>query len=210
MSYPSFRAYLKTLQNLVKRKKPELAEESAILSHLCLRYGRQIGLPERDIKTLLLAAQFKHLGALTISHRAFTESFDNHEQLMACVSDWFEESAELAALAGLPRVASILSQYYHRAIPDSPLAKIFQVLNAWVACHHKRCWRKGMSDREALIVLQQRAMLAWSDPQTVNQFIQLHTGTRAMGDPTLWPQQPITLDQDRPVTMVYSAGSFRN
>lgn len=173
MSYPSFRTYLRTLRELVKRKSPSLADESIVLSNLCLHYGRQVGLPERDIKTLFLAAHFKNLGAVTMSGGVFSNSFDHYEQLMACVSDWFEESARLAQEAGLPDVALILTQYYHRAIPKAPLAKIFQVLNAWVACHQKRGWRSAMSDREALIVLKQRAMFAWSDPEVVAQFLRL-------------------------------------
>jgi hypothetical protein len=171
MSYPSFRTYLRTLQELVKRKSPGLAEESIILSNLCLHYGKQMGLPEREMKTLFLAAHFKNLGAITISNQAFSQSFDNYDQLMAYGASWFEESAKLAQMAGLPDVELILTEYYHRAIPDAPLAKVFQVLNAWVACHQKRGWRRAMSDREALIVLKQRAMLDWSDPDIVSRFV---------------------------------------
>jgi hypothetical protein len=178
MSYPSFRTYLKTLQELVKRKSPGLAEESVILSNICLHYSQQVGLKDRDMKTLLLAAHFKNLGAITVSSETFSTSFDNYGKLMAYVSSWFEESAELAQMAGLPEVKSILSQYYHRAIPQDPLAKIFQVLNAWVACHQKRGWRGAMSDREALIVLKQRAMFSWSDPEVVSRFVQLLPPTR--------------------------------
>lgn len=173
MSYLSFHNYLKTLQQLVRRKKPELAEESAMLSRLCLLYGQPMGVSERDLRTLLLAAQFKNLGALTIGSRALSRSFENYGQLMAYVSSWFEESAELASVAGLPHVALVLSQYYHRQVPDDPLAKIFQVLNVWVACHQKRGWREAMGDREAIIILKQRAILAWSDPQVVSQFLRL-------------------------------------
>ncbi len=171
MSYPSFRTYLKTLQELVKRKSPGLAEESAILSNICLHYGQKIKLSERELKTLLLASNFKNLGALTVSSQTFSTNFDNYGKLMAYVASWFEESALLAQMAGLPAVEKILSQYYHRAIPQDSLAKIFQVLNAWVACHQKRGWRGAMSDREALIVLKQRAMFSWSDPEVVSCFV---------------------------------------
>ncbi len=173
MSYPSFRTYLKTLQELVKRKDPELAQETIVLSRLCSEYGLRTSLPDRDIKTLLLTAHFKNLGALTISDRTFSKNLDNYGKLMACVADWFEESAKLAAMAKLPQVSLILAQYYHRAIPGDSLAKIFQVLNAWVACHQKRGWRGPMNDHEAVIVLKQRALFAWSDPIVVNQFIEL-------------------------------------
>ena len=172
MSYPSFRTYVKTLQALVKRKSPGLAEESIILSNICLHYGHQIGLSARDMKTLLLAAHFKNLGALTVRNQTFSQGFDHYGKLMAYVASWFEESAMLAQMAGLPEVETVLSQYYHRAIPQNTLAKIFQVLNAWVACHQKRGWRGAMSDREALIVLKQRAMFAWSDPEVVTRFVQ--------------------------------------
>ena len=173
MSYPSFHTYIKTLQALVKRKKPDLAEESMVLSNLCVLYGQRAGIPERSIKILLLAAHFKNLGAITISDQIFSQSFDSYGQLMACVVNWFDESTKLAEMAGLPQVALILGQYYQRTIPQDPLAKVFQVLNAWVACHQKRGWRGAMNDREALIVLQQRAMLGWSDPQVVDRFIQV-------------------------------------
>jgi response regulator RpfG family c-di-GMP phosphodiesterase len=204
MSYPSFRTYLKTLQELVKRKKPELAEESIVLANLCLAYGERIGLGERDLKTLLLAAHFKNLGALTISQGLFSKSFDDYGQLMARVTSWFEESAELAEMAGLPEVAVVLSQYYHRTIPANPLAKVFQVLNAWVSCHQNRGWRVAMSDREALIVLKQRAILAWSDPKVVAQFIRLMPPTfqSAQHRPTL-PLLPQP-GESKPLTFAYA------
>jgi response regulator RpfG family c-di-GMP phosphodiesterase len=191
MSYPSFHTYLKTLQELLKRKKPELAQESTVLANLCQAYGQRIGLTEREITTLLLAAYYKNLGALTISHRVFCQSFDHYGQLMARVVSWFEESSELAETAGLPEVATVLSQYYQRTIPAHPLAKIFQVLNAWVSCHQNRGWRLAMSDRDALIVLKQRAILAWSDPKVVAQFIRLMpTASRSSQPPLLPPFSP--------------------
>ena len=173
MSYPSFHTYIRTLKELIRRKNPELAEESAVLAKVCSLYGRPMGLPDRDIRTLLLAAYFKNLGATTISDRAFSQSFDSYGQLIACVNSWFDESTKLAEMAGLPQVALVLGQYYQRAVPQDPLARVFQVFNAWVACHQKRGWRVAMSDREALIVLKQRAILAWSDSQVVNRFIKL-------------------------------------
>jgi hypothetical protein len=173
MSYPSFRTYLKTLRELVKRKNPGLARESIVLSHLCLHYGSHVGLSTRDMKTLLLAAHFKNLGAVTVSRQTFAQSFDNYGQIIGHVAGWFEESAKLAQLAGLPAVEAVLTQYYHRAIPQDSLAKVFQVLNTWVACHQDRGWRSAMSDRDALIVLRQRALFAWSDPAVVSCFVRL-------------------------------------
>lgn len=204
MSYPSFRTYLKTLQELLKRKKPDLAQESTVLANLCLAYGQRIRLDERAINTLLLTAYFKNLGALTISHGVFCQSFDHYGQLMSRVTSWFEESTELAEMAGLPEVATVLSQYYHRSIPDHPLAKIFQVLNAWVSCHQNRGWRLAMSDRDALIVLKQRAILAWSDPKVVAQFIRLMPTASSPGRPQPCLLLPSKAQVSEPATVAHA------
>jgi hypothetical protein len=84
----------------------------------------------------------------------------------------FKESAQLARDAGLKEVSEVLEQYHLRSIPENHLARIFQVLNAWVSCRQRKGWRSSMSDKEALIILKQRAELKWSDPKVVFHFIE--------------------------------------
>ena len=171
MSYPSFQNYLKTLRSLLKRKSKWLLEESVLLADLCLAYGSLAGLSEQDKKTLFLAAHFKNLGALYLNDVVLRQEFEDHGQMIANMNTWFAESTQLAKDAGLKDVAVILEEYHHRAIPKHPLAKVFQVINAWVACRQQKGWRDSLSEREALIILRQRAQMEWSDPDVVSQFI---------------------------------------
>lgn len=172
MSYPSFHSYVRMLRGLLKRKRKWLFEESVFLADLCLSYGTIAQLSERDKKTLFLAAHFKNLGAIYIDDQYLEQEFRDHSQIVTALEVLFRESAQLAEDAGLAEVAEVLRQYHLRAIPENPLARIFQVLNAWVSCRQRKGWRSAMSDKEALIILKQRAELQWSDPKVVFHFIE--------------------------------------
>jgi hypothetical protein len=176
MSYPSFKTYINTLGHLLKRKGSWLLKESHELAKLCQVYGKVLNLDHRDRKTLLLAAYFKNLGAIYVSDYLLEQEFRDHEQMQTCLSTWFVESAELARDAGLDDVAVILEQYYLREVPQDRLARIFQVLNTWIACQQRKGWRHSMTEKEARIILEQRAQLNWSDPSIVNHFVQHSSG----------------------------------
>lgn len=172
MSYPSFHSFIKLLRTLLKRRQPWMFEESVFLADLCLAYGTIAGLSDRDKKTLFLAAHFKNLGAIYIDDQHLTQEYDNHSDAIVQMEMLFKESVKLARDAGLADVALVLEQYHLRAIPYDPLARIFQVLNAWVSCRQRKGWRNSMSDKEALIILKQRAEMKWSDPKVVFHFIE--------------------------------------
>ncbi|MBU6230279.1 MAG: hypothetical protein KGQ93_11370 [Cyanobacteria bacterium REEB459] len=171
MSYPSFHSYIKTLRGLLKHKQRWLLEESTLLADLCLAYGTLVGLSDRQKRTLFLAAHFKNLGAIFLDDSSLTQAFSDRSQVLIEMERLFKESAQLAREAGLRDVALVLDQYYQRAIPEDSLARIFQVINVWVSCRQRKGWRSSMSDKEALVVLQQRAQMKWSDPKVVAHFI---------------------------------------
>lgn len=172
MSYPSFNNYVRTLRELLRRKSAWLAQESVLLADLCLAYASFIGLSEADKKTLFLAAHFKNLGAIYLSDVVLRQEYEDHGEMIADLNTWFVESARIAKDAGLIEVGIILDQYHFRAVPDYFLAKIFQVINVWVACQNQKGWRHSMGEQEALIILKQRAQMEWSDPNTVKHFIE--------------------------------------
>ncbi|PSN12706.1 hypothetical protein C7293_18995 [filamentous cyanobacterium CCT1] len=172
MSYPSFHSFIKLLRSLLKRRQPWLFEESIFLADLCLAYGTIAGLGDRDKKTLFLAAHFKNLGAIYLDDQSLKQEYRDHSDAVVQMEVLFRESAQLARDAGLDEVADVLEQYHLRAIPQNPLARIFQVLNAWVSCRQRKGWRSSMSDKEALIILKQRAEMKWSDPKVVFHFIE--------------------------------------
>ncbi|MBE9155400.1 hypothetical protein IQ265_00870 [Nodosilinea sp. LEGE 06152] len=172
MSYPSFHSFIKLLRSLLKRRQPWLFEESIFLADLCLAYGTIAGLGDRDKKTLFLAAHFKNLGAIYLDDQSLKQEYRDHSAAVAQMEVLFRESAQLARDAGLEEVADVLEQYHLRAIPQNSLARIFQVLNAWVSCRQRKGWRSSMSDKEALIILKQRAEMKWSDPKVVFHFIE--------------------------------------
>ncbi|HZG37926.1 MAG TPA: hypothetical protein VEZ50_04520 [Nodosilinea sp.] len=172
MSYPSFHSFIKLLRGLLKRRQPLLFEESIFLADLCLAYGTIAGLSDRDKKTLFLAAHFKNLGAIYLDDQNLKQEYSDHGQAITKMEVLFNASAELAHDAGLDEVACVLEQYHLRAIPENSLARIFQVLNAWVSCRQRKGWRSSMSDKEALIILKQRAEMKWSDPKVVFHFIE--------------------------------------
>lgn len=171
MSHPSFSSYIKTLSSLLKRKGRWLQEESQDLAWLCQTYGQQLRLNQDEHKTLLLAAYCKNLGALYISDYLLEHGFRDHSNMVASLNTWFIESAQIARDADLEEVALILEQYHLRKVPSHKLARIFQVLNTWVACQQERGWRNPMTEREARVILEQRARLRWSDPLIVRHFV---------------------------------------
>lgn len=171
MSYPSFHSFIKLLRSLLKRRQPWLFEESIFLADLCLAYGTIAGLGDRDKKTLFLAAHFKNLGAIYLDDQNLKQEYPDHSDAVVQMEVLFNASAQLAKDAGLKEVADVLEQYHLRAIPENSLARIFQVLNAWVSCRQQKGWRSSMSDKEALIILKQRAEMKWSDPKVVFHFI---------------------------------------
>jgi hypothetical protein len=172
MSYPSFHSYIRTLRSLLKRKQRWLLEESTLLADLCLAYGSIAKLSDRDKRTLFLAAHFKNLGAIYLEDSCLEQEFRDHTQAVSQMEILFRESAQLARDAGLDEVANVLEQYHLRAIPEYHLARVFQVLNTWVSCRQRKGWRSSMSDKEALIILEQRAEMKWSDPKVVFHFIE--------------------------------------
>lgn len=172
MSYPSFHSFIKLLRSLLKRRQPWLFEESIFLADLCLAYGTIAKLSDRDKKTLFLAAHFKNLGAIYLDDQNLGQEFVDHTIAVTQMEVLFQASAQLAKDAGLGEVADVLEQYHLRAIPQNPLARIFQVLNTWVSCRQRKGWRSSMSDKEALIILKQRAEMKWSDPKVVFHFIE--------------------------------------
>jgi hypothetical protein len=172
MSYPSFHSYIRMLRGLLKRKRKWLFEESVFLADLCLSYGTIAQFSERDKKTLFLAAHFKNLGAIYLDDQYLEQEFHDHQQIVTNLEVLFRESAQLAADAGLHEVAAVLHEYHLRAIPQNHLARVFQVLNAWVSCRQRKGWRSSLSDKEALIILKQRAEMQWSDPKVVFHFIE--------------------------------------
>ncbi len=172
MSYPSFHSFIKLLRSLLKRRQPLLVEESIFLADLCLAYGTIAGLGDRDKKTLFLAAHFKNLGAIYLEDHNLKQQYIDHGEAITQMETLFNASAQLAKDAGLDEVATVLEQYHLRAIPENSLARIFQVLNAWVSCRQRKGWRSSMSDKEALIILKQRAEMQWSDPKVVFHFIE--------------------------------------
>jgi hypothetical protein len=172
MSYPSFHSYIRTLRSLLKRKQRWLLEESTFLADLCLAYGSIAGLSEQQKRTLFLAAHFKNLGALYLDDHCLHQGFDDHKQALKEMQGLFTESAQMAREAGLKDVAVVLEQYYQRAIPGDYLARVFQVINAWVSCRQRKGWRSSMGDKEALVILRQRAEMGWSDPEIVFHFIE--------------------------------------
>ena len=172
MSYPSFHSFIKLLRSLLKRRQPLLFEESIFLADLCLAYGTIAELGDRDKKTLFLAAHFKNLGAIYLEDHHLKQQYIDHGEAITQMETLFNASVELAKDAGLDEVATVLEQYHLRSIPDHRLARIFQVLNAWVSCRQRKGWRSSMSDKEALIILKQRAEMQWSDPKVVFHFIE--------------------------------------
>ncbi|MBD2109017.1 MULTISPECIES: hypothetical protein [unclassified Nodosilinea] len=172
MSYPSFHSFIKLLRSLLKRRQPLLFEESIFLADLCLAYGTIAGLGDRDKKTLFLAAHFKNLGAIYLEDHHLRQEYRDHREAIVQMEVLFNASAQLAKDAGLQEVADVLDEYHLRAIPHNHLARIFQVLNAWVSCRQRKGWRSSMSDKEALIILKQRAEMKWSDPKVVFHFIE--------------------------------------
>lgn len=172
MSYPSFHSYIKLLRGLLKRKQRWLLEESVLLADLCLAYGTLAKLSEKDKKVLFLSAHFKNLGAIYLDDHCLQQEFADHDQIRNNMDILFCESSQLARDAGLIEVAEVLEQYHLRAIPTNHLARVFQVLNTWVSCRQRKGWRSPMSDKEALIILKQRAELEWSDPRIVFHFIE--------------------------------------
>lgn len=171
MNQPSFKNYLNTLSSLLKHKGRWLQKESQDLATLCQEYGKQLRLSHEERKVLLMAAFIKNLGALYVSDYILEQEFRDHSQMMASLNTWFVESTNIAREAGLEEVAIILDQYHRRSIPDNKLARIFQVLNTWIACQQEKGWRHPMTPREAKIILEQRAHLRWSDPILVRHFI---------------------------------------
>jgi hypothetical protein len=172
MSYPSFHSFIKLLRSLIKRRQPWLFEESIFLADLCLAYGTIAGLGDHDKKTLFLAAHFKNLGAIYLDDQHLKQEYVDHREAMSQMEVLFNASAQLAKDSGLLEVAEVLEQYHLRAIPPNHLARIFQVLNAWVSCRQRKGWRSPMNDKEALIILKQRAEMNWSDPKVVFHFIE--------------------------------------
>ena len=171
MSQPSFSSYLKMLSSLLRHKGVWLQEESQDLARLCQLYGKQLALSDEDRKVLLMAAYCKNLGALYISDYLLEHEFRDHRNMMTALSPWFVESVRIAREADLDAVATILEEYHQRKVPQGQLARIFQVLNTWVACQQERGWRHPMSEREARVILEQRARLKWSDPLIVRHFV---------------------------------------
>jgi len=163
MSYPSFYAYLRTLRELLRRSSPALHDESMLLADMGLAYGQMIGLSEQEKKSLFLAAYYKNLGMVCGSNGGAATPAERPL--------WLEDSIELAQAAGLDEVVTILSQYPHHAIPANKLARLFQVLNAWVVCLQQRGWQLAIEEREAAIILEQRAHLGWADPAIVAHFV---------------------------------------
>ncbi|TVQ06641.1 MAG: hypothetical protein EA368_16530 [Leptolyngbya sp. DLM2.Bin27] len=172
MSYPSFHSFIKLLRSLLKRRQPWLFEESIFLADLCLAYGTIAGLDDRDKKTLFLAAHFKNLGAIYLEDQQLKQEYTDHGEAISQMEVLFDASTQLAKDSGLLEVADVLEQYHLRAIPPNHLARIFQVLNAWVSCRQRKGWRSPMNDKEALIILKQRAEMQWSDPKVVFHFIE--------------------------------------
>ncbi|MEM9006805.1 MAG: hypothetical protein AAGE59_25170 [Cyanobacteria bacterium P01_F01_bin.86] len=156
----------------MKTKGNWLLKESKDLAELCLIYGRCLKLPPEDQKSLLLAAYFKNLGAIYLSDYLLDQEFRDHSQMMASMNIWFAASTQVAKEAGLDEVVAILQQYHLREIPQHRLARIFQVLNTWVACQQPKGWGKPMTARETRLILEQRAQLHWSDPSIVGHFLE--------------------------------------
>ncbi|MGF1458063.1 MAG: hypothetical protein ACFBSG_03455 [Leptolyngbyaceae cyanobacterium] len=171
MSYPSFSSYLKILSSLLKHKGLWLQQESRELAYLCQVYGKQLKLSHTDRKILLMAAYCKNLGALYVSDFLLEQEFRDHGLMMSSLSTWFVESVRIAREADLEEVAIILEQYHQRSVPKHKLARIFQVLNTWVACQQEKGWRHPMTEREARVILEQRARLRWADPIIVRHFV---------------------------------------
>ncbi|MGB7311864.1 MAG: hypothetical protein WA939_02930, partial [Nodosilinea sp.] len=111
-------------------------------------------------------------GAIYLEDESLKQEYLDHRDAVVQMEVLFRESAQLAKDAGLDEVADVLEQYHLRAIPQNPVARIFQVLNAWVSCRQRKGWRSSMSDKEALIILKQRAEMQWSDPKVVFHFIE--------------------------------------
>lgn len=185
MSHPSFTTYLRTLSCLLQQKGSWLQKESQDLAKLCQVYGKRLNLSHSERKTLLMAAYFKNLGAIFVNDRYLEQVFPDHSHMRANLNIWFLESAKLARDAGLDEVATILEQYHRREIPQHKLARIFQVLNTWIACQQEKGWRCPMTEREARIILEQRAHLNWSDPQIVRHFIHYSSQSYSQPKPLL-------------------------
>jgi response regulator RpfG family c-di-GMP phosphodiesterase len=171
MNQPSFKNYINTLASLLKHKGAWLLKESQDLARLCQEYGKQLRLTHQERKILLMAAYIKNLGALYVSNDLLEQEFRDHTDMMLRLQPWFLESSIIAREAGLEDVAIVLDQYHQRSIPEHKLARIFQVLNTWIACQQEKGWRHPMTRREAQIILEQRAHLRWSDPILVRHFI---------------------------------------
>ncbi|MEL6381413.1 MAG: hypothetical protein AAFQ89_02865 [Cyanobacteria bacterium J06626_18] len=172
MSYPSFKSYIKTLGGLLKIKGNWLLKESKDLAKLCSSYGKTLNLTSEEKKSLLLAAYFKNLGAIYLSDYLLDQEFRDHSTMTASMNIWFAASKKVAQDAGLEEVATILAQYHLREVPQHRLARIFQVLNTWVACQQQKGWGKPMSIQETKLILEQRAQLQWSDPSIVGHFLE--------------------------------------
>ncbi|MGD1861095.1 MAG: hypothetical protein ACFB0E_14120 [Leptolyngbyaceae cyanobacterium] len=191
MSHPSFSSYLKTLSSLLYHKGSWLQQESQDLAQLCQRYGKQLSLNHAERKILLMAAYCKNLGALYISDYLLEQEFRDHGSMVASLNTWFAESARIARDAGLDEVATVLEQYHLRQIPDHKLARVFQVLNTWVACQQDRGWRHPMTKREARVILEQRARLQWADPLIVQHFVHYCDRTGSFFRPSLVDAVPV-------------------
>jgi len=192
--------YIETIQPLLAEltaSRAFLAHHSANVAIYAIELARALGLLERDIETLRVAAIFHDIGMAMVPRDVLEKpaalTADERAQVREHVGVGVELASEFQFLeAELPIVRHHHERYDGTGYPDGlaggriPVgARILAIADAYEAMVSSRPYRKPLSSREALDELRRGAGTQF-DPDMVEAFVRIQSeiiSERAPGQP---------------------------
>jgi len=172
-----------SLARMIEAKDEHTGNHCDRLSQLCGKFGRSLGLPEKDILALEKGGVLHDIGKLGIPDAVLMKpSALNEEELTIMAKHPVIGHNMCAGLKSMKHTAPIILHHHERwdgsGYPyglkgdDIPyLAQVFQLVDIFDALTYERPYKTAFSIEKALSILKEETEKGWRNPTLVNKFV---------------------------------------
>ncbi len=157
---------IEKILNSVGIKNPEICTDNLSNisnSHIvtttayALQIANQLGLSAADKKALEQAAVFHDFGKVLIPEKIINKPGKLDENERKIINAHTELGAELLETAGMSKVITNLIRNHHNPKKNDLLGNILAVADIYSALREERCYKKTMSAKSAISILDKKA-----------------------------------------------------
>jgi putative two-component system response regulator len=174
-----------SIARTVEARDQETGDHCERLGQMSVRLGERLGLSDEQLTALRRGAILHDLGKVGIPDAILLKpgplTVDEWEIMKGHVEIGVEICSPLRSLRPvLPLIRHHHERYDGSGYPDGlngekiPLiARVFQVVDVYDALRYDRCYRKALSNEEAISILQKETNLGYWDKVIIHEFLEM-------------------------------------